>query len=167
MRQTMTLTQKVALIKSYAPEPQQVVNILLALQAVSEADYVDLATARLVADYLKMNDAQIFELISYYPILHSKPQAHYVLEVCDSAPCQLTGNQTVLDTLKDALGVGENEASSDGEFMYRTVTCLGACDQAPFIRVNGRIFPNLTTDAIWELLADLKAGRYAAQLGGA
>lgn len=160
MENATTLSQKVAIIHSFEPEPQSAVNILMKLQLASEEGYVDEASARLVADYLEMPESRIYELVSYYPALNEKPQAKYVLEYCESAPCQLTSGVMIKEALHTVLNVAENEATEDGLFLYKGVACVGACQQDPFIKIKDHIFPNLTPAKIDQLVMDLKAGHF-------
>ena len=38
--------------------------------------------------------------------------------------------------------------SDDGLFSVETVSCLGACGLAPVVVINGKVYPQMTTDAI-------------------
>ncbi|MFD1672944.1 NAD(P)H-dependent oxidoreductase subunit E [Agrilactobacillus yilanensis] len=160
MDNTMTLTKKVALIHSFEPEPDAAVNILLTLQQATKDAYVDEASARLVADYVGLTLANIYELVSYYPALNEQPQARYVLTFCHSAPCAVSDNGFIEKTLHQILGIDEGQVTDDGLLAYQGVACVGACEQAPFIKIKDHIFPNLTTDKIQQLVADLKAGHF-------
>lgn len=164
MDNATTLSEKVAIIHSVEPMPKEAVNILMRLQQASESGYVDEASARLVADYLGMTEADIYELVSYYPALNERPQARYVLEYCNSAPCQLTKGAIISDILQKVLHVAENKVTDDGLFMYKGVACVGACTQDPFIKIKDHIFPDMTPEKIEQLVTDLKAGQFAETL---
>ena len=38
--------------------------------------------------------------------------------------------------------------SDDGMFSVETVSCLGACGLAPVVVINGKVYPQMTPDAI-------------------
>ena len=38
--------------------------------------------------------------------------------------------------------------TDDGLFSVETVSCLGACGLAPVVVVNGKVYPQMTTDAM-------------------
>jgi len=40
----------------------------------------------------------------------------------------------------------------DGKFSLELVGCIGACDQAPAMMINGQLYGNLTPDKVAEIL---------------
>lgn len=156
----LPVEEKIAIIKHYDANPEQALNILVDLQFASTDGYIDQETAKLVADYLGMTETRIYELISFYAILKEKPQARYVLKICNSSPCHFSGERVVSTGLKQILDVNENETTKDGMFMYHGIPCVGACAQAPFVKIKERVFANLTFESLEQLILDLRAGRY-------
>jgi NADH-quinone oxidoreductase subunit E len=43
----------------------------------------------------------------------------------------------------------------DGLFSLETVSCLGACGLAPVCVINGKVYPQMTTDAVKMILDTL------------
>ena len=97
-----------------------------------------------MANKLGLKITQLYDVISFYAALHDKPRAKYPLEVCNSAPCRVNDSDTLLETLKDILGIDLGEVTYDGRFTIEKVPCFGACDVAPAVRVNGVVYGNLT-----------------------
>ena len=64
--------------------------------------------------------------------------------MCNSAPCRVNDSDTLLETLKDVLGIDLGEVAYDGRFTIEKVPCFGACDAAPAVRGNGVVYGNLT-----------------------
>lgn len=158
----LTINEKNEIIDRYQANPEQTLNILVDLQFASTDGYIDQKTAQLVAKRVGVTETRIYELISFYAILKEKTQARYVLKICNSAPCRFSGEPLVSRSLKEILGVNENEMTADGLFLYHGIPCVGACAQSPFIKIKDRVFPNLTAQQIVQLISDLRAGRYPA-----
>lgn len=156
----ITDQEKIEIINRYHANPEQALNILVDLQYASADGYIDQPTAQLVASHLGVTETRIYEMVSFYAILKEKPYARYVLKFCQSAPCYFSGERGISRTLKEILGVNENEITTDGQFMYHGIPCVGACAQTPFIKIKDRVFPNLTTAKIEQLVDDLRADRY-------
>lgn len=154
--------RKMEIIEHYHRNPEQVLNILVDMQFESRDGYIDQETARLVANELGVTETRIFEEISFYSILKDKPQARYVLKICDSVPCHFTDGSVVRDSLKELLGVDEYELTPDGQFMFHGVPCMGVCEQAPVIKIKDQVFANLDYGKIKTLIEDLRAGKYPA-----
>lgn len=132
------------IIAEHDSDPTQLVGILLDVQAAAERKYISKAVAVHVADRLGLKITQLYDVISFYSALYDKPRAKFPLEVCSSAPCRVNDSDTLLETLKDILGIDLDEVTYDGRFTIQTVPCFGACDQAPAVRVNGVVYGHLT-----------------------
>ncbi|HLQ40411.1 MAG TPA: NAD(P)H-dependent oxidoreductase subunit E [Tetragenococcus sp.] len=156
----LSLARKIEIIDHYDKNPEQVLNILVDMQFESEDGYIDQETAQLVAQELKVTETRVFEKLTFYSILKYKPQARYVLKICNSAPCKFSGGSLVRDALKEILGVDEYEETPDGQFMYHGVPCMGVCDQDPVIKIKDQVFANLDFEKITELITELKTGKY-------
>ena len=62
--------------------------------------------------------------------------------------------QTVADTIKTELGIGPGEITPDGKFSLELVSCIGACDQAPAMLINDKLFVDLRPDMIADILKE-------------
>jgi NADH:ubiquinone oxidoreductase subunit E len=63
----------------------------------------------------------------------------------------LKGGMEVYEHVKQRLGVGHMQATSDGKFSLEEVECMGACGGAPMIAINEDFYENVTlqsTDAL-------------------
>ena len=157
---SLTVQEKRGIINKYEADPQRILNILLDLQFESEDGYIDEETAKLVAEQLHLSEARVYELITFYAILKSEPQAKYVIKVCSSSPCLFNKGKMVMDTLETVLGVPADQMTPDGLFMYHTIPCMGACDKSPAIKIKDTVFEALTEEKIYALIRDLIDGKY-------
>ena len=132
------------IIADHNNDSTRLVGILLDVQASSERKHISRPVAVYIADKLGLKITQLYDVISFYSALHVRPRAKYPLEVCNSAPCQVNDSPTLLETLKDSLGIEIGEVTYDGRFTIQQVPCFGACDQAPAVRVNGVVYGRLT-----------------------
>lgn len=132
------------IIAEHDNDPTQLVGILLDVQAASERKHISKPVAVYIADKLGVKITQIYDVVSFYSALHVRPRAKYPLEVCNSAPCRVNDSDTLLETLKDILGIELGEVTYDGRFTIAKVPCFGACDVAPAVRVNGVVYGKLT-----------------------
>ncbi len=137
-------------------DPTKLVGILLSVQAAGERKYISRPAAVYIADKLGLKITQLYDVISFYTALHDEPRAKYPLEVCSSAPCRVNDSDTLLETLKDILGIELGEVTYDGRFTIEQVPCFGACDVAPAVRVNGAVYGGLTSrERVLEMLRNL------------
>lgn len=112
-----------------------------------------------VAEYLKIQPIEVYEVASFYTMYFLRPQGKYVLEVCRTGPCCLVGAESIMDHLEQKLGVKEGDVTEDGLFSWRGVECLAACGFGPVLQIGPEytFYEKLTNASVDQLIADLKA----------
>jgi NADH-quinone oxidoreductase subunit E len=112
-----------------------------------------------VADYLKIQDIEVYEVATFYTMYFMKPQGKYMLEVCRTGPCCLVGAERIMDHIEQKLGVKEGDVTPDGLFSWRGVECLAACGFGPVLQIGPEytFYENLTEESVDKLIADLRA----------
>lgn len=156
MKQSLTLEEKMEIIRKYKRNKEDILSILTDLQFASPSGYLDEDTAALVAEELGMTKTRVYEVISYYAMLKDKPQAKYVLKICNSSPCHFSKSKMVVEALEKKLGVSIGETTEDGMFAYHYIPCVGACDIGPVIKIKDTVFGNLNESKVQSLIEDLK-----------
>jgi len=73
---------------------------------------------------------------TFYSLIFRRPVGRYVIKVCDSVACFLTGYAEVRDEVCKQLGVGLGETTADGRFTLLPICCLGACDRGPVLMID-------------------------------
>jgi NADH-quinone oxidoreductase subunit E len=62
------------------------------------------------------------------------------------------GFENILDHIQKRLGISFGETTSDGRFTLLPIQCLGACEQAPAIMIDGQLYGYLDRDKIEVIL---------------
>ena len=82
------------------------------------------------------------------------------LTLCTNLPCALSGANRAAEHLKQRLGIGFGETTTDGQFTLKEGECLGACGDAPVLLVNNKrmesFMDNERLDALLEELKQVK-----------
>ena len=153
------LLNKFADVVSRYPEGKQKSALLPILHLVqAEFGWVSPLAMDKVAEYLKLEHIEVYEVASFYSMYFLRPQGKYVLEVCRTGPCCLVGAEKIMDHIEQALGVKEGEVTPDGLFSWRGVECLAACGFAPVLQIGPEytFYEKLTNDSVDKLLSDLR-----------
>lgn len=109
---------------------------------------------------LKISQAKIYSVATFYENFSLEPKGKYVLKVCDGTACHVRKSIPILDRLRKELDLSEEKATTDDLlFTVETVSCLGACGLAPVLTVNDKVYPSMTPDKAAELLNELKEDR--------
>jgi len=154
------LLNQFADVVSRYPEGKQKSALLPILHLVqAEFGWVSPAAMDKVAEYLKIQSIEVYEVASFYTMYFLRPQGKYVLEVCRTGPCCLVGAEKIMDHIEQKLGVKEGEITPDGLFSWRGVECLAACGFAPVLQIGPEytFYEKLTNESVDQLITDLKA----------
>lgn len=135
----------------------KLVGILLEVQDIIPKQYIPLEVSMYISQMMNIPLSRVYDVISFYAALSEVPRADYVIQICDSVVCKVTGNSFLRDALEDIVGIKVDSISADSKYAIETTACFGACDIAPAIRVNGRVYGNLTTkEKIQQAIANHK-----------
>ena len=108
-----------------------------------------------VAEELELPPARVYGVVTFYDLFHQRPVGRHRIRVCNNLSCALRGANEILATLRDELGVEEDEVSPDGRCSYVHFECLGACEQAPMMMVDGDYHGPLTPQSARRILEEL------------
>jgi len=110
-----------------------------------------------LAKLLKMSEARIYSVATFYENFSLEPKGKYVIRICDGTACHVRRSIPILEKLRSELGLSEEKKTTDDLlFTLETVSCLGACGLAPVLTVNDVVHSAMTPDKAMELLNSLK-----------
>jgi len=142
--------------KATIAHSEEAKDLLPALKEVQEErGYLSAQAIADIAGRRGMCIGEVYGVASFYSFLDTEPLGRNVITVCRSVPCYLSDYETVVETIESALGIQPGETTSDGKFSLQLTNCIGACDKAPAMMVNGAIYGDLTPQKVVETL-----GRY-------
>jgi NADH-quinone oxidoreductase subunit E len=101
-----------------------------------------------VAELLKLEPIEVYEVATFYSMYNLKPVGKYLFEVCQTGPCMVKGSDGIIDYIKEKLGIGAGETTTDGMFTLKTVECLGACGYAPMMQLGKHYREHLTKEKV-------------------
>ncbi len=105
-----------------------------------------------IAILLEMTPAELDQVATFYNLIFRQPVGKHVILVCDSVCCWLTGQETILEHLRRKLGIEPGQTTPDGMFTLLPTVCLGHCEQAPAMMLDGEVIGNLSEKRIDEVI---------------
>jgi NADH:ubiquinone oxidoreductase subunit E len=105
-----------------------------------------------VACVMRLTPGYLAAVATFYDMLETRPVGRHAVYVCTNISCSLCGADELFAAVRDA-------AAGDDDFNVRAFECLGACDIAPMVSVDGVYVGPLTPDDVPRLLDDVRAGR--------
>ena len=133
-------------------------NVIGIMQAVQEKyRYLPEDALSFIAKKLKISEAKIYGVATFYENFSLQPKGKYVIKVCDGTACHVRKSVPILNEFRNELGVSESKPTTDDMmFTVETVSCLGACGLAPVCTVNDEVHPAMTPEKVQELVKQLK-----------
>lgn len=140
------------IVNQCGKDESKLLEILLEVQNASDLNYISKENAKLIAEALGIPLSRVYEVISFYSMLSLHPRGRYVIEVCNSSACHVKGGKKMLEMIEELLGVSAGEATEDKHFYIEEVSCFGACDVAPAIKIGPKVYGNLTREKLNEII---------------
>ena len=106
-----------------------------------------------ISEFLGMTPDELDGVATFYSLIFRKPVGKHIILVCDSVSCWIMGYEKILQHLKARLNIEFGETSADGKFTLLPVACIGACDKAPAIIIDNKVYGNLDEGKIEYILA--------------
>ncbi len=115
-----------------------------------------------VAAILDMAPIRVYEVATFYTMLHLEPVGEHHVQVCRTSPCWLRGSDAITKACETRLGIACGERTADGTFSLIEVECLGACVNAPMVQINDDFYEDLTPESTTRILDALARGEAPA-----
>lgn len=105
-----------------------------------------------IANYMEMSPDELDSVATFYNLIFRKPVGRHIILVCDSISCWVMGYEKIKEHLSKKLKIEYGETTDDGKFTMLPNPCLGTCDCAPALMIDGDLYRNLTISQLDNLL---------------
>lgn len=152
----MTASEAAALatvLEEHRPAPGQPANILQTLLAVQKVlGHVPDGAIHPMAEALRVPEAHVVGVLSYYPDLHATPRGRHVVRVCLGEACVANRSRELLADLQRVLGIGIGETTNDGSTTLERVYCVGNCGVGPTVMVDETIYGRMSPSELKNII---------------
>ncbi|MDR0628878.1 MAG: NAD(P)H-dependent oxidoreductase subunit E [Treponema sp.] len=139
-------------------------SIIPILQGVQEKyNYLPQEIFPYIAEKLKVSEARIYGVATFYENFSLQPKGKFIIKVCDGTACHVRKSIPNLEQFRKELGLSEKKITTDDlGFTVQTVACLGACSLAPALMVStsgapDKVHANVTPKQVSEIINELRA----------
>jgi NADH-quinone oxidoreductase subunit F len=127
------LTQKLLELKSASR-----ISLLPALHAAQEIfGFIPEEAAQEIARHLHVPLADVFGVIDFYALFYRKPVARVVIHLCGDPACAMAGSEEMFKLIRKRTTPGPADSSALPAVMVERSPCLGLCEHAPALMVQG------------------------------
>lgn len=141
-----------AILTRYPTRQAALIPILLLAQGHYD-NWVSPEVEAGVAEYIGVSDSHVRGVLSFYSMFNLKPAGKHEVWVCRTLTCWLRGAAKLRDTaLEKARAQRAGVVGEDGKFLVKNMECLGLCEVAPAVFVDGVAHTNVTNEQLVELM---------------
>jgi NADH-quinone oxidoreductase subunit E len=146
-------------IGKYPPGRQASAVIPLLWRAQEQSGgWLPEAAIRAVADQLGLAHIRALEVATFYTMFNLAPVGRTYVQLCGTTPCVLRGAEELKAVCRRRIG-DEQHVTTDGQFSWIEVECLGACVNAPVVQIGADYYEDLTAESFEKILDAFAAGR--------
>jgi len=140
------------IMERYENDPQQLIAVLLDIQAASGCNCVEKKWAELASGVLNIPLSKIYDVLTFYAMFSTEPRGEYVIEICRSTPCYFSKSEKAAGWFEAAAGIKIGETTADGKISLFYTSCVGECDIGPVAKIGDDVFGSLTEEKVKALV---------------
>ena len=95
---------------------------------------------------------KLYGVATFYHMLHVEKQGKKVISICNSPSCYVNGSLNLIKEIEKILNIKSGETSKDRKYSLHICSCIGCCDKAPAMMINGKVYGNLTKEKVRKLI---------------
>jgi len=131
-------------------------NLIALLQRTQNAlGYVPEPAVDEIARLTGVPASRIYGIITFYAQFSTVPSGRHKIFVCHGTACHVAGATRITEALEQELDVPDGNSTADMEFNLGAVACMGACSQAPVMRIDEETYGNLSADQTRKVIREL------------
>lgn len=156
-------------LEKYKRDKTRLMDILLDIQA--ELDYIPPPVVTQIAEELNISTADVEQTLTFYHFFSTKPLGKYKIYLNNSVVANMMGREKIADAFKKEIGIDFGEVTKDGLIGLYETACIGMSDQEPAALINEKVFTNLTSFRVKEIVIAMRQGKpvedmYLTTFGG-
>jgi NADH:ubiquinone oxidoreductase subunit E len=145
--------------KAIAAYPERSAALLPVLHLIQgELGFIPPEAETWAAAKLGLSPVRVREVLTFYTMFRRRPAGRTVIQVCRNLSCTLAGAERIIAALRRELGLGpgDGDTTADGAVTLVEVECLGNCDHAPCLQVDGVDRGPMTEETAVEIVREVR-----------
>ena len=139
-----------AVVEKYDGKREKLLQILEELN--DTYGYLSEYVMKEVAKSLSLASSEVYGVATFYSFLNTKPKGKYIIRLCQTISCDLSGKKQIANALRNELGIDFGETTSDGKFTLEYTNCIGMCNEGPAMLINDDVYNNLDPEKAVEII---------------
>lgn len=120
-------------------------DLIPILQQVQEVEgFISPESIALISRILRISENEIYGVATFYAQFRFHPPGEHHIAICMGTACHVRGGAQLSAALEHRIGITRGETTPDGKYDYETVACLGCCALAPVVRIDDKIYSQMS-----------------------
>lgn len=141
MPEPINLTKLDPVLEKFRGQDGVLIPVLQEAQSVY--GYLPKEVLNYIGKGLKIPLSRVYGVVTFYAQFYLTPRGRHTVRVCRGTACHVRGGRSILNTVKQNLGIEDGETTPDLNFSLETVACLGTCFLAPVMMVDRNYYGKL------------------------
>jgi NADH:ubiquinone oxidoreductase subunit E len=124
----------------------------------SKYGYLPEDELRKVSSDTRHSLVDIYGVATFYRAFSLKPRGKHLISVCLGTACHVRGGPAIASEIEKRLKIRPGETTTDKEFTFETVNCLGACALGPIVVIDGHYFSNVKVAEVKDIIDKARKG---------
>ncbi len=126
--------------------------------------YLPAEALKMVSEKTGRSLVDIYGVATFYRAFSLTPRGKHLISACLGTACHVRGGPAIAAEIERQLGVAAGQTTSDKEFTFETVNCLGACALGPVVVVDGHYFSKMKTSMVRDIIQKARTGLDAVEI---
>jgi NADH-quinone oxidoreductase subunit E len=131
-----------SILSKYQNEAGSLIQVLLEIQRDNR--WLPRDALERVSEKLQVPFNRIQNIITFYKAFSLVPKGRHEIHICTGTACHVRGAPRLIDSVRDAIGIGPGETAMDFRFTLETVNCVGCCALGPVMVIDGDYHGKMT-----------------------
>lgn len=150
----MTSRNLTSILEESAGVREDLIPLLQEIQDVE--GYLSPDAIRGVSRTLRISENEIYGVATFYAQFRFTPPGEHHIQVCMGTACHVKGGAQLLASLRHELGIDVGETTEDMKFDLEQVACLGCCALAPVVKIDEKIYSQMTVLKLRKVMDEYK-----------
>ena len=143
-----------SILRNYPDKPSALLPVLNKAQELY--GWLSPEAIESVAEALGLTPAHVRGVATFHDLYRRKSPGRHTVQLCTNVTCMLFGAESLLEVIEKEFGMIPGQTSADGRFHLLVMECIGACDKAPAMVIDSKLYHISGRQALVETLEAYK-----------
>lgn len=106
-----------------------------------------------LSELMGLSTTEINSVATFYTMYARDKRGEHTIYFCTDLPCALRGADELMEHIEHKLGCKAGETTANGKVTLKDAECLGGCDHAPVMLIDGEEHAqDLTPESVDQIL---------------